>query len=203
MTRSDYHDYVIKDGRFIGEFELMYRDCEDPWRQDQLRHPAEELVLAAVRNHPPRRVLDIGCGRGAFTGRMWKELGAGISAIDIAPTAIRIAASRFPGVRFSVMDARDLHFAPDSFDLTIASELLWYVLPRLSDVFAEIRRVTTTEGRIIFIQHFYQTGEQRYGTDVMQTVSDLLGFLPFAVEQMVEFDRLRNHKVVLFCKNAK
>lgn len=28
-----YHDYVIKDGQFIGEFNEMYRAFDDPWMQ--------------------------------------------------------------------------------------------------------------------------------------------------------------------------
>lgn len=28
-----YQDYVIKDGKFVGEFEKMYQDCDNPWHQ--------------------------------------------------------------------------------------------------------------------------------------------------------------------------
>lgn len=28
-----YQDYVIRDGRLVGEFEEMYRDFDDPWGQ--------------------------------------------------------------------------------------------------------------------------------------------------------------------------
>jgi len=27
----DYHDYVFKDGKFIGAFEEMYLNVDDPW----------------------------------------------------------------------------------------------------------------------------------------------------------------------------
>ena len=34
MTKyNKYQDYVIKDGKLIGEFEAMYKDYEDPWEQ--------------------------------------------------------------------------------------------------------------------------------------------------------------------------
>ncbi len=32
---SSCHDFVIKDGRFIGKFEEMYSKCNDPWKQSQ------------------------------------------------------------------------------------------------------------------------------------------------------------------------
>ena len=28
-----YQDYVIKNGKFVGEFEKMYQNHEDPWNQ--------------------------------------------------------------------------------------------------------------------------------------------------------------------------
>lgn len=34
-TMKDYHDYVIKDGKLIGEFDKMYADCDDPWHQSR------------------------------------------------------------------------------------------------------------------------------------------------------------------------
>jgi len=28
-----YQDYVIKDGKLVGEFEQMYQDFDEPWQQ--------------------------------------------------------------------------------------------------------------------------------------------------------------------------
>ena len=34
MTRYErYQDYVIKDGKLVGEFEAMYQDFDNPWDQ--------------------------------------------------------------------------------------------------------------------------------------------------------------------------
>ena len=36
MNSDDYHDFVIKDGKLIGEFDLMYKKSKDiPWHQDK------------------------------------------------------------------------------------------------------------------------------------------------------------------------
>lgn len=32
-----YQDYVIKDGRFVGRFDEMYRHFDDPWHQSEPR----------------------------------------------------------------------------------------------------------------------------------------------------------------------
>ena len=31
MKKKNYQDYVIKNGKFIGEFEKCYQDFKDPW----------------------------------------------------------------------------------------------------------------------------------------------------------------------------
>jgi len=33
MAKKKYQDYVIKDGKFVGDFEGMYQNFEDPWLQ--------------------------------------------------------------------------------------------------------------------------------------------------------------------------
>lgn len=33
MKNSDFHNYVIKNGKFIGNFEEMYQHFEFPWDQ--------------------------------------------------------------------------------------------------------------------------------------------------------------------------
>jgi hypothetical protein len=36
INSNDYHDFVIKDGRLVGEFEQMYVKSSDiPWHQDE------------------------------------------------------------------------------------------------------------------------------------------------------------------------
>ena len=50
---TDYHDYVIKDGRFIGAFEEMYRNCPDPWHQDEHEPLVEDAVLPLLSRYSP------------------------------------------------------------------------------------------------------------------------------------------------------
>ena len=32
---NNYHDYVIKNGQYIGKFNEMYKACDDPWGQSE------------------------------------------------------------------------------------------------------------------------------------------------------------------------
>jgi len=67
---TDYRNYIIQDGRFVGAFEEMYRQCEDPWHQLQRRDPfGYEAMLALMKKHlsdrvPWARILDLGSGLG-------------------------------------------------------------------------------------------------------------------------------------------
>ena len=98
---NNYHEYVIKDGKFIGKFEEMYQNCDDPWRQDKgirtyMKLAVELLKIITVS---PRTILDIGCGKGNYTIYIKNNFpSVRITALDIAPTAIEIAKSRWKGV---------------------------------------------------------------------------------------------------------
>jgi len=43
---SKYQDYVIRDGKLVGEFEQMYRDYDDPWEQSARERFASEKAVA-------------------------------------------------------------------------------------------------------------------------------------------------------------
>lgn len=69
MDSDDYHDYVIRDGEFIGRFEEMYENCDNPWHQDEGGHLKEQIALLMLRDagREYQSVLDLGCGKGRFT----------------------------------------------------------------------------------------------------------------------------------------
>jgi ubiquinone/menaquinone biosynthesis C-methylase UbiE len=200
---ADYRDYVIKDGRFIGAFEEMYRNCEDPWHQDAIRDQlAEDVALSMLSRYRYQRALDIGCGKGRFTARLKAALGAHMTGIDISPSAIQAAQSRFSEIEFISGQCPPLHFPDRCFDLVASAELLWYVLPEISHLFSEIRRVLKPGGHYLITQHFYQAGQQSYGTEVMQIPQDLIRMLPFRILHHVEVEPLSNHKFVALLENV-
>ena len=117
MSRGkNYHNYVIKDGKFIGAFEEMYQNVEDPWHQTNVDTVPYEITLYLLKKYGicqnGGKVLDVGCGLGVFTAKL-KEImpKAEITATDVSPTAIKKAKSRFEhlGIDFSVMDIQVTH----------------------------------------------------------------------------------------------
>ena len=60
-----HRDYVIRDGKYIGEFEDMYQNAvEIPWHQDETVNVIfSDLTVAILRRHPasPFRKRDQFC----------------------------------------------------------------------------------------------------------------------------------------------
>ena len=196
-----YNDYVIKDGRFIGEFERMYQDCDDPWHQDHGTpvsvQRARKHALSMLGPHQFARILDVGCGTGRFTSAIKRRADAHVVGIDISPTALRKAQSQSSDIDYCVVKVPSLPFGDATFDLVVAAQVLWYVLPDMESFFAEVHRVLTPEGRFLLIQHFYQRGEQHYGKEILGGLPDLLELLPFHVEALIEVDRFNDHQSVV------
>jgi SAM-dependent methyltransferase len=75
-----------------------------------------EDALRHVPIEPEHRVLDIGCGAGAFL-RLVAERGAEPFGIDAAEGLIELARRRLPGADLRVGDMEDMPYEDDTFDL--------------------------------------------------------------------------------------
>ena len=71
--------YIIKDGKFIRDFEGMYRHFEDPWDQraksqnDSMNNLAFWLLSHTYNGEnlrKPQNILDIGCAEGYHARRL-------------------------------------------------------------------------------------------------------------------------------------
>ena len=146
-------------------------------------------------------ILDIGCGVGRFTERIFKATGAAVSAIDTAPTAIAIAKARYPEINFQVATVPPLTFPDEAFDVVTIRQLLWYVLPKMPELFSEARRVLRPGGCCLVIQSFFRPGEQHYGNAYMTTPEDLVNvMLPLHLESRVDIDPESDWNVVLLAR---
>ncbi len=86
----------------------------------------DELFAQAA----PRSVLDVGCGEGVLVQRWAERLGDGrVVGIDLEEDSIQAgwAEHRAPNLEYRVMEAANLRFAADEFDLASAIELLEHV----------------------------------------------------------------------------
>jgi SAM-dependent methyltransferase len=184
IISTDYHDYVIKDGRFIGEFEQMYRNVADPWHCSAEAHSFKNDLLLGAAVHAKggvRQALDVGCGLGALTARLKEALpDAGWHACDISPSALEQAKAAVPGVRFFVQDlarAGELPFQPGSLDLITMAEVVWYILPHLPPVLARFHEVLRPGGHLLLLQYFLKPEDQQYGKEIVGSPADLIRFV--------------------------
>ena len=133
MTKP-YHRFVFdtEQRRFVGEFEEMYRredeEGYDSWSQEDVGGLLDKrLSLTIIDGVPTRRVLDMGCGKGAFTSLLAGP-GREVVGVDISPTAIEKARERAPEIDFRVGTTDDVEeVAPGPFDVVVAMEILSYV----------------------------------------------------------------------------
>ncbi len=107
---------------------------------------AQALVVAAIREVTPRRVLEAGCGWGELAARIADELSAEVVAIDLSPRMVELARQR--GVDARVGDVQELPFDDGEFDCVTANWMLYHV-PDLNCGLAELARVLRPGGRLV------------------------------------------------------
>ncbi len=84
-------------------------------------------VVTQTEEFAGRLVLDLGCGDGFYTARIW-DIGRprGLVALDAAVAAVRVAASKLGErpVRFLAADGHRLPFRDDTFDVVLLQSIL-------------------------------------------------------------------------------
>jgi SAM-dependent methyltransferase len=109
---------------------------------------AQGIALDAVRAIGPRRVLEVGCGRGELAERIQAEVGAEVIAVDQSERMVELTRAR--GVDARVGDVQDLPFPSGSFDCAVAAWMLYHV-DDLDRGLAELARVLRPGGRLVAI----------------------------------------------------
>jgi len=211
MKSKDYHDYVIKNGKFIGKFEEMYQNVEDPWHHRDATAIPYDLALYLLERYEictnGGEVFDIGCGKGAFTARLKRKLPkAKILAIDIAPTAIKKAKKKYEklGINFKVMDIqKEYRNITEKFDLILVSQLMWYILPKFQEIMRYLVKNALKKWLVISKSAFYKPGEQKYGKEIVQTPEDMISLINLKPSEMIEINRLSNHGAVILFKRKQ
>lgn len=109
-----------------------------------------ERVLARARG---RRVLEYGCGVGSHACELARE-GAEVAAIDLSDVAVARARGRALreglATRFLVMNAEQLGFADDSFDIICGTAILHHL--DLDVALPEIARTLRSDGTAVFAE---------------------------------------------------
>ena len=127
-------------------FEATYRRHGRRYLRPYAAYPIYLQLLGA---QPGQRLLDVGCGAGLLL-RAARDRGLTACGIDVARTAMAMAAGYARGARLANANAQELCFADRSFDLVTCIGTLERVLDREAAL-AEVRRVARDGARFCFL----------------------------------------------------
>src|SRR5207249_11662847 len=83
-----------------------------------------QVAFEAVAEAKPRRVLEVGPGRGELAERIRNELGPEIVAVDQSERMVELTRKR--GIGSIVGDVQDLPFPDGVFDVAVAAWMLYH-----------------------------------------------------------------------------
>ncbi|MDP3467521.1 MAG: methyltransferase domain-containing protein [Daejeonella sp.] len=203
INSTDYHDYVIKDGKLIAQFEQMYKNASDiPWRQNQQESWIDvrltKELLADEKNIS--RIIDYGCGTGHYLDILVRGLGGNGLGFDISETAIVKAQNNFPNYSFKTGDLMN----PNSFDVASINEesihvirgTLWYVFPKLSVVIKNIFDQMSSGDTLLVVQNFPPLSSNFVGKDVIpdpQTLISLIDKSTLSLQKSIWYEQFKDN----------
>ncbi len=142
-------------------------------------HPGRVDSIQRMAIKPGDRVLEVGVGTGinaVLYPRDCTVTGVDLSSSMLEKAHERVARKGVRNVRLLEMDAADLKFADDSFDIVYAPYVI-SVVPDPVAVTREMRRVCRPGGRIIILNHF--RSKSRVGAWLERMIAPFTLYLGF------------------------
>ena len=123
-------------------------------------HPGRLVALERMAIKPGERVLEVGVGTGInlpLYPRNCRITGVDLSKTMLVKARERVLQKGLPNVRLHEMDAANLTFPDETFDIVYAPYVI-SVVPDPVRVVREMRRVCRTGGKIVILNHFRSAG---------------------------------------------
>jgi len=139
---------VTAPAQYVRELFDEYAAKFDKHLVEKLKYQVPQLLLRAVGQATPRRVLDVldlGCGTG-LCGREFRPYARRLVGVDLSPAMIRAAEAR--GIYDQLITGEllpALRDAPGSYDLIVAGDVLVYV-GDLTDLMPAVARALRSGG---------------------------------------------------------
>ena len=149
MKNNDVLEHEIAHGKKISQ------NAEDIWgwgsKAGRIRANRRTDFFISLGNiSSSDNVLELGCGTGLFTEKVFNSTHANITAIDISEDLLEQASLKVKEARFIRDDAMNMSFDNGSFDVVYGSSVLHHLNYETST--AEIFRVLKPGGRMIFAE---------------------------------------------------
>tara|TARA_B100002019_G_C21243819_1_gene587135 strand:+ start:936 stop:1559 length:624 start_codon:yes stop_codon:yes gene_type:complete len=195
-----YQDFVIKNGKFVGEFEKMYQEFPDPWHQSEeiyYSSLSKRSVCYFIEKFEINSIVQWGCGLGTTTNYIKKNTNRDIDilGIDISETAINKAKKTYPNLEFKVDNVLNVS-KYDKFECIFFSSLTWYILKdkTIDSVFnAMIKKFRDMNKYFIHVDNFYKGNVQQYGKEYFTSLEEFIEFCPFELLGKVQIDLERKN----------
>lgn len=125
-----------------------------------------DTILEMTDTVPGSKALDVGCGPGLLS-MLLHDAGMDVIGIDYSEEMVRMARKNASGldmgISFERMDAQQLDFPDNTFDLVVSRDVLWN-LPEPERAYEEIVRVLKPKGKAFVKDGNYYIGltDDRY-----------------------------------------
>lgn len=128
-------------------YERLAPRYESRWRR--YIQASNRSTLHALRPRPGERLLDVGCGTGAFLALLGRS-GSGAGAVGVDPSTAMLthAVRSRRGYRLAAGGAEALPFKASTFDAVVSTSALHFV-PAPHAALAEMARVVRPGGRVV------------------------------------------------------
>ena len=160
---SNAHSFDMAKQGYINLLPVQHKNSKSPgdtpeavlarreFLQAGFYEPLRELLMQKLSAINPQTVLDLGCGEGFYTSGM-SAIASRVIGLDIAKTAIQIAAKRYSDITWLVGSGAKLPIASESLDAVCS---FFSPLPM-----EEMARVLKNKGYLLVAtpapQHLYQ-----------------------------------------------
>lgn len=120
----------------------------------------KHLLRKEIKRIKPRTLLEVGCGPGRLFN-LYKGIPE-VCCVDFSPTMLKRAGDLikkrgYENIKLHQMEAQNLGFTEDQFDIVITSNVLLHIPPEsIEDAISEIVRVSN--GYIVSVEYFTDKG---------------------------------------------
>ncbi|KQC04991.1 MAG: hypothetical protein APR53_09100 [Methanoculleus sp. SDB] len=177
---AKYQDYVIKDGEFIGKFEEMYREFEDPWHQSEGLDFSfsRSATIGLIKKFGIKSMVEFGCGLGHTTHLIKEKTGINIAGVDVSETAIKKAQRNYADIDFFVDNIENIaHYG--AYENILFAEITWYILEddQISRIFDSM--MDNFKNNYFIHNLVFYHGQQKYGNNYFTSLDEFIEFCPF------------------------
>lgn len=180
INSKDYHDYIFKNGKFIGEFEQMYQKIANaPWHQDTIYSTWVGKVSVAIASRAledctVKTIHDVGCGLGYFIAN-FKGEGRSLSGSDISQAAIRKAKGLFSDIDFYEDDII-MEKKRDIYDFVLMHGLIWHLVFSIEIVAVNLANLVRSNGYLYVGESFPRLDKDFFGKKIIPNPDKLLEY---------------------------